>query len=125
VTRGFGRTRCRGWGIDPRATIAAIGIALVLAASLAISTTGAASQLRQAPSARVVYTLNGVTFDDGGTLTGSFVFDPSVPCVSGSCTAYSAVNLRSSVGAGCFVGVTYSVGLQHHDGPENPCVRAS
>jgi hypothetical protein len=90
-----GRIRRRGRDIGPRTTIAAVGIALILAASFAISTPGAASQLRQAPSARVVYTLSGVTFDDGGTLTGSFVFDPSVPCASGSCTAYSAVNLTS------------------------------
>ena len=48
---------------------------------------------------RIVYTFSGVTFDDGGTLSGSFIYDPNIPCSIPTCHtsgAYSAVSVTTS-----------------------------
>ena len=56
-----------------------------------------------------------MTFDDGGTLTGSFVYDPNIPCVILTCWnsgAFSALSIVTSpVGTGFFQnGFSYSTG---------------
>ena len=87
-----------------RRVAGACGAVLILLASMAMSTSTASSGVQGSPSSPILYTLTGVTLTDGGTLTGSFVFDPSVPCQLGSCTAYSSVAITSSSGSDCFAG---------------------
>src|SRR5581483_4694231 len=51
----------------------------------------------------ITYTLNGVTFGDGGTASGSFTFDADAgaPCSGGSspCGTYSNVDVVTSLGS--------------------------
>ena len=49
-----------------------------------------------------MYTLSGATFDDDGTLQGSFIFDPNPPCVPNDCPRYSGVALTTSGGGAVY-----------------------
>jgi hypothetical protein len=58
--------------------------------------------LSSASAAPQLYQLVGVTFNDGGTATGSFVFDPNAgtPCSTATspCGIYSNVNITTTTG---------------------------
>lgn len=56
----------------------------------------------QSPLPRIVYMLSGATFDDDGTLSGSFIFDPNPPCVPNDCPRYSGVALTTSGGGAVY-----------------------
>ena len=57
----------------------------------------------QVPQPRIIYTVSG-TFDDGGTLTGSFIFDPNPACLNRNCPRYSGVNITTSGGDAVYQG---------------------
>jgi hypothetical protein len=57
------------------------------------------------------WTFSGVALGDGGTITGSFIFDPNagVPCSTGAspCGVYSSVNVTTTTGS-ARTGATYT-----------------
>jgi hypothetical protein len=53
------------------------------------------SASQAAPSPRIDYTITA-TFNDGGTISGSFIFDPNAPCAIPNCSAYSSINITTS-----------------------------
>ena len=63
-----------------------------------------------ASAGELLWTLNGVTFDDGGTATGSFVFDADagVPCSTAAspCGMFSSINITTTTGSSR-TGATY------------------
>ena len=53
------------------------------------------SASQAAPSPRIDYTITA-TFNDGGTISGSFIFDSNAPCAIPNCSAYSSINITTS-----------------------------
>jgi hypothetical protein len=82
----------------------AVVACLVLAVAAAVSASAGGPVSAAEP--RIVYTFSGVTFDDGGTVSGSFIFDPNIPCAIPYCStsgAYSAMSISTSgMGSGGF-----------------------
>lgn len=65
----------------------------------------------QAPAPIQTYTLSGVTFADGGTASGSFVYDPALGGGFGSSTPLSSFNITTTKGTtGSFAGYQYGGG---------------
>lgn len=68
---------------------------------------GAASPSAEAQGLQY-YTLSGVTFADGGTASGSFVFDPTLVAMSGPATPISSFNISTTSGVtDSFAGANY------------------
>lgn len=73
-----------------------------LLAALFLAVAGPGPVAGQTPQPRIVYTVSGATYDDGGTLSGSFTFDPNVTCVFNDCQAYSNISLTTTGGNAAF-----------------------
>ena len=83
----------------PRAATTVALVAVVLLGLLV----GPAGAARSQAQPRITYTFVGTTFGDGGTLTGSFVFDPNLPCRIPTCHtngAISGLSITTSGGGG-------------------------
>jgi hypothetical protein len=89
-------TRWRSWVLP-------VALAATLVGGSLLASAGASGQ---ASLPRIVYTISGATWDDGGTLTGSFIFDPNVACKPSNCPSYSGVNLTTSGGEGVWKDTT-------------------
>jgi len=55
----------------------------------------------------ILYTLEGVTFDDGGTASGQFTFDPTMSCALTCPEAYHDVSVTTTAGS-VFPGAIYT-----------------
>jgi LPXTG-motif cell wall-anchored protein len=73
--------------------------AIILVAAAAVLSMFAASVPSEAAGANAVSYQIDIVFDDGGTASGSFVFDPDIPCEILSCWvsgAYSQISITVS-----------------------------
>ena len=68
---------------------------IVLVAASMVSTLSTPSTVGAAGENAVRYQVD-LVFDEGGTATGSFVFDPDIPCVFQACGAYSEISITVS-----------------------------
>jgi hypothetical protein len=87
------RTAVRSWALPFALVLVLLGATMLVSGSA----TG------QVPQPRIVYTVSG-TFEDGGTLTGSFIFDPNPACQANNCPRYSGVTLTTSGGGAVYQG---------------------
>lgn len=77
-------------------------------AAAGLCTLGAAAPSANAQAQLQYYTLSGVTFADGGTASGSFVFNPAFDPVSGPVMPISSFDITTTNGiTDSFIGVHY------------------